>query len=283
MSYFNMRDSRLLINRIKTKLEDWNREVCLYPENLTGSRKASAVLFLLGHYCPAHGGIDEVCIVFNKRSRQVKQAGDLCFTGGSLDHRLDALAARVMGWPFLPLGRWSYWKEWRKHRKEEASRLALLLAAGLREGLEEMRLNPLGTEFVGPLPANALQSFEKVIYPLVVWIRNQKRFSPNWEVERLVSVPISDFLNPAKYVCYRMHFESYAGQHYDAVQNFPGFLHIEENVQEVLWGATYRIVMTFLEIVYGFFQPDLRTLPIIEGYRDQNYFTGLPKGNSKGG
>ena len=173
-----IRESRLLIDEVKNRLGEWNRQVCLYPENLAGSKKASAVLFLMGQCSPKAGGEKEACIVFNKRSKQVRQPGDLCFPGGSLAHRIDSLAAKVMGLPFSPLGRWSYWESWQIHRKEEASRLALLLAAGLRESLEEMRLNPLGTEFIGPLPANALQSFEKVIYPLVVWIRNQSRFFP---------------------------------------------------------------------------------------------------------
>jgi hypothetical protein len=274
-----IQEAGLLIDKVKEKLGEWNRQVCLYPESLTGSKRASAVLFLLGQ-CSAAGKANEPCIVFNKRSKLVRQAGDLCFPGGSLDHRIDVLTARVMGLPFFPLGRWSYWKHWRRHRKKEASRLALLLAAGLRESLEEMRLNPLGTEFIGPLPANPLQSFEKVIYPLVVWIRNQKRFFPNWEVEKVVSIPIHDFLNPGKYVRYRMHFESYAGPHYNAVQDFPGFLHVEGNDREVLWGATYRIVMTFLEIIYAFFQPDLFELPIIEGYRDETYFNGTPRNSN---
>jgi hypothetical protein len=270
-----------LAERIKERLGEWNRQACLYPENLTGSRKASAVLFLLSQ-CPTPGEPEgEPCVVFNKRSKEVRQAGDLCFPGGSLDHRIDAFAARMMGLPFFPLGRWPHWKRWQAHRKEEAARLALLLAAGLREGLEEMRLNPLGTEFIGPLPANALASFEKVIYPLVVRIRNQKRFFPNWEVEKVVSIPLRDFLNLKKYVRYRMHFESYSGPHFDSVQDFPGFLHEEGGDREVLWGATYRIVMTFLEIVFEFFQPDLRDLPVIEDCRDEAYFNGRPRNKKK--
>jgi hypothetical protein len=273
-------NSERLAEEIRERLGEWSRQVCLYPENLTGSRKASAVLFLLSQCTPGRGPEGEPCVIFNKRSKQVRQAGDLCFPGGSLDHRIDALAAKMIGLPFFPLGRWTYWKKWQAHRKEEASRLALLLAAGLRESLEEMRLNPLGTEFVGPLPANALQSFEKVIYPLVVWIKNQKRFFPNWEVEKVVAIPLRDFLNPKKYVRYRMHFESYSGPHFDSVQDFPGFLHEEGSDREVLWGATYRIVMTFLEIVFGFLQPDLRDLPVIEDCRDEGYFNGYKSGPS---
>jgi hypothetical protein len=170
------------------------------------------------------------------------------------------------------LGRWPYWKEWQTHRREESARLALLLATGLRESLEEMRLNPLGTRFLGPLPSQRLQSFQRVLYPMVVWIRNQKRFFPNWEVEKVVSIPVKDFLNPAKYVCYRIQFESPENGPFEAIQNFPGFLHEDGNETEVLWGATYQIVITFFKIVFGFSPPDINSLKVIKGFRGETYF-----------
>jgi hypothetical protein len=271
------RDTKIFLDQVKERLWNRNRKTCLYPDILADSRKASAVLFLLGQ-CPRADEPGSLpCILFNKRSQQVKQSGDLCFPGGSIAPTTDAVTARLLSLPFFPLGRWSYWKDWQSQRKEEAARLALLLATGLREGLEEMRLNPFGTQFLGPLPPNALQSFQKVIYPLVVWIRHQQKFFPNWEVEKMVSIPIQDLLSPSGYVCYRMHFESYSGRDFEAVQDFPGFLHQDGDDREVLWGATYLIVMTFLEIVFGFSQPDMDSLPVIDGLRDEHYFSGRAK------
>lgn len=254
-----------------------NRETGLYPENLSNSRGTSAVLFLLS-VCPKKAGPPpEPCIVLNKRSKLVSQAGDLCFPGGGIIPYVDSIGARLLGLPFFPLGRWPFWKEWRKLRREESTSLALLLATGLRESLEEMRLNPFGVEFLGPLPAQTLLSFQRVIYPLIVRIRNQKRFFTNREVEKVVSIPIKDFLQPEKYVRYRMHFESSQDGNKEALQDFPGFFHDDGEDREVLWGATYRIIATFLEMVFGFSPPEINSLNIIEGCRGKNYFLAGPR------
>ena len=142
-----------------------------------------------------------------------------------------------------------------------------------RTVLEEMGLNPLGVKFLGPLPPEELQMFDRVIYPMVGWIARQRHFLLNWEVERIVYVPIQNLLNPHNYACYRLsmapHSENTQG---GQTQDFPCFRHETENQREVLWGATYRIVMAFLELVYGFKPPSLHRLPIIHGYLDNRYF-----------
>ncbi|MGC1402832.1 MAG: hypothetical protein WA974_07880 [Thermodesulfobacteriota bacterium] len=249
-----------------------NRESCLYPENLSDSRGASAVLFLLSLCPPKIGLPPEPCILLNKRSKLVRQAGDLCFPGGGIVPHVDSIGARLLGLPFFPLGRWPHWKEWRRLRRKESTRLALLLATGLRESLEEMRLNPFGVEFLGPMPAQTLLSFQRVIYPLMVRIRNQKRFFTNREVEKVVSIPIKDLLEPEKYIRYRMHFESSQNGNNETLRDFPGFFHDDGEDREVLWGATYHIVVTFLEIVFGFSPPEITFSNIIEGCRGENYF-----------
>jgi hypothetical protein len=43
---------------------------------------------------------------------------------------------------------------------------------------------------------------------------------------------------------------------------------------EVLWGATYRITVGFLENIFDFNPPALKTLPVVEGALDQMYLTG---------
>lgn len=270
-------NSRLLTNHITEALAEWNRDTVFYPKNFADSERPSAVLFLLSE-CPQKAGLlPEPCIVFNKRSKLVRQAGDLCFPGGGIAPLMDSLGARLLGLPFSPLGRWPYWKEWRNSRKEEAARLSLLLATGLRESLEEMRLNPWGVTFLGPMPAKLLQPFQRLVYPLVFWITNQKRFFPNREVEKVVSIPINDLLNPGNYVCYRMYFESAQIGNSKTHQDFPGFLHDPGEEKEVLWGVTYRMVIHFLKIIFDFSPPEMDSLAVVEGCRGKDYFAAGPK------
>jgi 8-oxo-dGTP pyrophosphatase MutT (NUDIX family) len=231
---------------------------------------SSVVLCLLSECLKGKGPDTELCFVFNKRSKWVRQAGDLCFPGGGIHHRFDSLAAKFLGLPFFPLGRWPYWKLWKVSRRKESDLLALLLATGLRECLEEMRLNPFRTQFLGPMPPQSLASFQKFLYPMVVWIRHQKRFFPNREVEKVVAIPINDFLKPEKYVRFRMRFESYINGE-EAIQDFPGFLHEDGEEFEVLWGVTFRIVLTLLEVLFNFLPPDMDGLKVVEGLRDENY------------
>jgi 8-oxo-dGTP pyrophosphatase MutT (NUDIX family) len=270
-------DFRLLIDHIRETLREWNREARLFPEDLPDSSGTSAVLLLLSEGRLGKERESEPCIVFTKRSEAVRQSGDLCFPGGRIHPHMDALGARLLGFPFSPLGRWPDWEKWLTYRREEAARLAFLLATGFRESLEEMGLNPFGTEFLGPLPHQCLQPFQRALYPMVVWIKGQKHFSLNTEVEKIVFIPLKDLLNPERYVCYRMHFAAVRGQSDEPIQDFPGFLHEEEEGPEVLWGVTYRIVENFLEMIYGFTPPAIDSLKVVEGSRGEAYFNSGPK------
>ena len=274
------KDSKQFVNQVTETLEKWNRDACLYSDHLYDSAGSSVVLCLFSECLRGKGTEKELCFVFNKRSKWVRQAGDLCFPGGGIVHHIDSLAAKFLGWPFFPLGRWPYWKQWKTQRRKEADRLALLLATGLRECTEEMRLNPFRTQFLGPMPPQALQSFQRFLYPMVVWVRHQKRFFLNREVERVVSIPINDLLSPKKYVRFRMRFESYLNGE-EALQDFPGFLHEDEEGQEVLWGVTFRIVLTILEVLFNFYPPDMDGLPVVEGLRDENYLISPSRKNKR--
>jgi len=195
----------------------------------------------------------------------------------------DIYLSRILRLPLFPLARWPYWEHWKRLRPTEARRLSFLLAASLREGLEEMRLNPLRVTFLGPLPRQKLEMFDRVIYPMAGWMGRQKRFFPNWEVEKIVYIPIRELLNPDGYRCYRLQMghrtqnRSVAGQRQGTppvIQDFPCFVHQKDSEREVLWGATYRITMLFLDLTFGFTPPAVKTLPIIEGALNDAYITG---------
>jgi hypothetical protein len=245
-------------------------------KGVTSVSYASTVLFLIGPRCQANKFTAEPCLILNKRSMKVKQPGDLCCPGGSLSTRLDSYLAKLLHLPGSPLKRWPYWSLWRERHPNRAAKLAMIFAASLRESFEEMRLNPLGAELLGLLPSQQLVMFRRVIYPLVCWIPRQRRFKPNWEVAKIVYIPLRNLMEPKNYARYRLHIDDGTqknGQN-PGVREFPCFVHQEPDSTENLWGATFRITMAFLDIVFKFTPPDIETLPVVKGTLGHNYLTG---------
>ena len=263
---------RAFKGEVSRVLYEKTESTCLYPPDVASSASTSSVLFLMGAQGENGRRPGDPCVVLNKRSLKVRQPGDLCFPGGRIDPRLDVFLSKVLTWPLSPLGRWSRWPRWKAGHREERSRLRLLLATALRESVEEMRLNPFGLTFLGPMPSQDLSLFGRVLYPMVVWINRQKRFFPNWEVEKIVRIPLRNLLGSKAYACYRIRFEH--REQGSFVQDFPCFLHENEGEREILWGVTYRIVTAFLESAFGFKPPAMERLPVIQGRKSETYLQG---------
>ena len=253
------------------RLDAHNSHEAIFNLEKVDLQAVSAVLFLLGRYPDKGRYADQACLILNKRSAKVRQPGDLCCPGGRISPLLDTCLAALLQLPQLPLARWLHWQRWRRERPRQAGWLRLLLATGLRESVEEMRLNPFGVTFLGPLPAQSLIMFNRVIYPMVVWVSDQKRFYPNWEVEKIVYIPVCDLFDPAKYARYCLQIQnSSAG---DTVNTFPCFRHQRAGEAEILWGATYRIAIGFLKQVFDFEPPDMYSLPEIHGRLGESYLS----------
>ena len=264
-----LRQPPRLIKHITRRLYARNSRQSVFPGDGIDWQSASAVLFLLGRH-PQTGSLSgEPCLILNKRSTRVRQPGDLCCPGGRVSRRLDAGLATLLKLPILHLARWPHWPQWRKTRPRDAKWLWLLLATGVRESIEEMRLNPFGLTFLGPLPAQPLVMFQRIIYPMVVWVSGQKRFYPNWEVEKIIYIPLRDLLNSTRYARYRLRFEAQSTT--PQINTFPCFRYAKGNKEEVLWGATYRITAVFLDYVFGFVPPDLNSLSEIHGSLSRAY------------
>lgn len=233
----------------------------------------SAVLFLLGqHY---NKGIKEPCLILNKRSQKVRQPGDLCCPGGGMTPYLDSFLGKLLTLPGFPVKQWPYWASWKDANPNKARQLSIFLANGLREGFEEMRLNPFGVRFLGPLPPQPLIMFRRIIYPLAGWVSRQKHFFPNWEVDKIVYIPLRQLLNPHYYACFRPEFSLHIQKKMKRkTENFPCFLYQNGNEKELLWGATYRITAAFLELIFGFRPPEPAHLPVISETIGRTYLTG---------
>jgi hypothetical protein len=271
-----LQDPGTLVEHVQNALLREDAYAALSSENVLNSVSASSVLFLLGPNCSENRrAAAEPCLILNLRSDKVRQPGDLCCPGGSISPHADVYLAKLLYLPFFSLARWSNWVSLRRRRSRDAFQLAVLMATALRESFEEMRLNPLGVKFLGLLPSERLVMFKRVIYPLVGWVKTQRRFYPNWEVEKVIHVPLRNLLNPENYMRFRLKIDiPQTGVAAPAFKEFPCYMHAENGKDHRLWGATFRITMNFLQRVFGFQPPEIEALPTVEGRIGRAYMTG---------
>jgi 8-oxo-dGTP pyrophosphatase MutT (NUDIX family) len=279
-------DSAALRERVAGVLsEHCGLEAFSHSDDCGRDVRTSSVLLLLGEHLCEKGGRPEACVILNKRSKEVRQPGDLCCPGGSIE-KLDSFLAHLLSFRGSSLSRWPCWRQLKAENPEIADHLSLIYATGLREAWEEMGLNPFGLVFLGPLPTTCLVRFDRSIHPLVAWVSRQKRFRLSWEVERIVQFPLRALLNPFNYCHYRMYvpeqreggpeaqeddyLEGFRGSDVD----FPCFVYNTGGRAELLWGATFRIVTRLLEMIFGFEAPSIEKLPLVAASLGEEYMTG---------
>ncbi len=271
-----LKDPNALRNVIRHKLATQINVASFWPDRGHSGRQPTSVLFLIGMHATEPGKGPVPCFIFNKRSQYVRQPGDLCFPGGHHKNNWDLWLARLLNFPGSPLFRWPFWATFRRQHPLAAKELSISLATSLRESFEEMRLNPLLISFLGPMPPERLVMFRQVIYPVVGWIRHQKQFVLNHEVDRLVCIPIRAFFQQHWYGRYRLSYSSPLERrlNWDGFEEFPCFLYPKDHQADMLWGATYRMVIRFLNLVFDHEPPALHELPAVSGKLGRKYFTG---------
>ena len=268
-------DPAALQSRILERLVDECGCEALFTSESCDRVKSSSVMLLLGLQDAKDGAGREICVILNKRSRDVLQGGDLCCPGGTINSRLDSYLAKALSLPGSPLFRWPHWSCLKRSCPEAAGLLSKLFATALRESWEEMRLNPLGVRFLGPLPSQCLIVFRRVIHPMVAWISRQQHFTLNWEVEKIVAIPLRSLLNQDGYGVYRLDVPPHLGWRLPGKDHeFPCFIYSHENTNEILWGVTYRMVMSLMETVFDFEPPEGRGLPRVHGALEECYIQG---------
>lgn len=237
---------------------------------VNGLEKPSAVLCLIGHN-EAIGPH----LILTKRSLEVSQPGDLSFPGGGPHPISDALLAKLLNLPQMPLARWPHRKKMAQEAPSRYQTMITSLATSLRESFEEIRLCPFNVDFLGTMPPQSLVMFKRTIFPMVGWLKRPTRFKSNGEVAAIMTIPLADFFDPDNYANYRVNYSpSLAARINQTHKEFPCFVFQHNQEQEILWGVTFRIVMTLLSQVFDYQMPSLVGRPVFNGRIGKSYYRG---------
>ncbi len=238
----------------------------------TGEKYAASAVLLPLEF---DASSQEYGVILNKRSTYVQQAGDLCFPGGGTDRRLDRILSRLLAWRILPTGRSEPLRRLLRASPRAREVFLFVLSSVLRESWEEMRLPPWKVEYMGALPTIWMQSFPRVIFPVVGKVRPGWKARPNWEVERVLRLPLRAFFDPANYATCRFLVQTPTEEGQGALEwEYPCLVIDDPTGEEILWGATFKILMNFMERVFELpieqINPSRRVLKELSPY----YFTG---------
>ncbi|HOX95688.1 MAG TPA: hypothetical protein PKV09_12940, partial [Syntrophales bacterium] len=217
----------------------------------------------------------EFVFQLTKRSVSVPQPGDLSCPGGMLHPPIDALLS-----PLVSTGLTSIMQgkplTYAKSRPPDTFRaLSLFLTNALRESWEEVRLNPLNVRFLGALPSTDLIVFRRSIFPLVGFVKREWTCRPNWEVEKVVEIPLRDFFLAENYGTVAVEtFVPMRGP-VERLRDFPCLIHHDRTgSREILWGATMNILMDFIRTVFDFNPPQNGSAGVVTKRLFENYITG---------
>lgn len=229
-----------------------------------------------GVLLPLYFSLDRYVFLLNKRSPRVQQAGDLCAPGGGIHPFMDALTQHLLLFRMIPVARGQGIDRARERGKSLFRAILFFLGNALRETWEEVRLSPFNIEFFGPLPCYRLMSFRRIIFPLVGRVKRAWQPRLSWEVEKIVSIPLQAFFQPENYALYSLEVpDELVAQGIHNPWEFPCLVHPDDGQEEILWGATFNIIRSFLKIVFDYqpSSPDGRRVihrPLVSNYLSGN-------------
>jgi 8-oxo-dGTP pyrophosphatase MutT (NUDIX family) len=224
---------------------------------------------------PSNETSHEMVLQLIKRSNRVSQGGDISCPGGMLNPLADRGLAFLTYSGIIPAFR-GLPRDYARKRPAESYRLInLFLANGLRESWEEIRLNPFNVEFLGPLPTHSLILFRRTIFPLVAYVKKPWVFQPNQEVDRMIEIPLKDFFDETNYANFSVEAPASGDTTSVIPRQFPCFVFEESSGhQEILWGATFNIIMNFLNVAFNFSMPDISSRPQFKRILTSRYIAG---------
>jgi 8-oxo-dGTP pyrophosphatase MutT (NUDIX family) len=161
----------------------------------------------------------------------------------------------------------------RKNSKETINLIRLFLATALREAWEEIGLNPFNVIFLGSLPCYSLTLFARTIFPLVCITLRPFEFKLSPEVEVVIEVPVRTFFENMNYAHVEIEMISDDSPTVNNMQHPCMVLSGNNGKQEILWGATYNIIMNFLSIISDNSLPVPSTPHVVKKVLSKSYIS----------
>jgi len=224
------------------------------------------------------GGRGEFVFKLMKRSSEVVQSGDISCPGGTLHPVADPILGRLIGAGFPPVIRGEARALARRRGPAGYRAILLFLGNAVREAWEELGISPFNVRFLGPLPCRPLIAFTRVIFPVVGYVRRDWTPRPNFEVEKILELPLKDFFDADRYGRYTIETDYKLRDNISGIRHFPCFIAKDDRGQEeILWGATFSIVMSFFKIVFDFDIPQMNGNRTFRKVLAAEYLTGNQK------
>ncbi|MFP4474941.1 MAG: NUDIX hydrolase [Desulfatibacillaceae bacterium] len=241
----------------KTRLDYAEKQRFVRERIDQGERwRENSVLILLER-APAGSGTP-YAFVLNKRSAYVSQPGDLCFPGGHPEPGPDRLFAKYVI-PRIPAMRDNpAYRMLSARYPGQMPCIRYYLAGALRECHEEVRVNPWRIAFLGALPAYRMDTRRRMIYPMVGMVRSGTKIRVNpEEVEKNLRLYVDDLFDPDNYgTCTFALTGEYRGRYPVDEFDMPCYMVREpDGPDELLWGATFRMILHFANLAFGFQPP----------------------------
>lgn len=236
-----------------------------------GTSHLAAGVVLLLHYKQLRPGHSEYVFQLIKRSDKVSQGGDISCPGGMLNPLFDKVISIFLKAGLLPSLHKQISSVTARKDREEINLINLFLVTALREAWEEIGLNPFQVSFLGALPCYSLMVAARTIFPLVCLTPQPFEFKLNAEVEKIIEIPVSIFFDSSKYALLdiELPFSNIISN-----KQFPCIMLSDDSgKQEILWGATFTIIMNFLRIISDDTVPVPSSCESIKKILSQNYIS----------
>jgi len=233
---------------------------------------AAGVLLLLRIGGQSSPNNHEPTFILTKRSFKVSQPGDLSCPGGILNKRIDPILKTLLLCRLNPIIAGKARNYLQERDDETVKTIALLFGTAIRETWEETNLSPLKISFLGPLPTYAAFRFQRTIFPIVGFVKKEWQFHPNNEVERMFEIPLKTFFHEDNYRLLRLKTPAEFKIEVSHPSEFTCLIYRDnQDHEDILWGATFNIIMNFMRVVFDLKIPEPDSKRIVYKSLYQNY------------